>query len=257
MFKKSLALASLFLFVMLVVPGVFAIRLIEPESKVLEGNDLVGKVYPGGTLELIFSKENNKYVSANPVTPLPAGYSSSIAEELESLKIFITVPENEVNWKNSVSIEFSKANAAEGKDVANVYFLVENELLSASMNGFSKNTYAGTPAEYEFVFVNKSDVGAVFSVSSSLSREWFERIDFLVPKKSTKVESVVVNAPVQGNRQFDFTVNYSNKSSTFSSSITVLPTIFSKFSSVLYGIPFYSFSLFPSYLLNGLLALLF
>ncbi|MFA5357404.1 MAG: hypothetical protein WC308_00560 [archaeon] len=257
MFKKSLALFSVFLFVILAASNVFAVRLIEPESKVLEGDDLVGKVYPGGTLELIFSKENGKYSEVNLLTALPEEYSFVVTEELEAFKIFITVPKEEVNWRNALSIEFLKAGSSGEKDIANVYFLVENELLSTSMNGFSKTTYANSPAGYEFVFVNKSDVDAVFSVSSSLSKEWFSKADVLVPKRSSKIELLLVNAPVQGKRQFDFIVDYSNKSSVFNSSINVLPTIFSKFNSAFYGLPFYSFSLFPSYLLNSLLSLLF
>ncbi|MCX6801386.1 MAG: hypothetical protein NTZ73_04305 [Candidatus Diapherotrites archaeon] len=252
MFKKSLAL----LLLLMIASGAFAIRLIEPESKVLEGNDLVGKVYPGGTLELIFSKENNKYSAVELKTKLPEGFTTKVVEEIESLKLFIYVPKSEVNWKNLIKLEFSEKDSGV-KETAEVYFLVENGLLAASMNGFSKTVDVGSSAEYEFVLVNKSSADAFFSVSSTLSNDWFAGTYFFVPKNSSKVEKLSIVPKVQGKKQFEFIVGYSNKASKFKTTLDAVPTLASKFKSVIYGLPFYSFSMVSSYMLNGLLALFF
>jgi hypothetical protein len=87
----------------------------------------------------------------------------------------------------------------------------------------------------------------------------FKETKVLVPKRSTKSASFDIYPRAQGEKVFDTTIIFGNsgKSKTASLKLNALTNFNGKLDSVLYGLPFYSFSLMPSYALNGLFGFFF
>lgn len=237
--------------------GVFALKQVEPYSQVLVGSDFVGKAVPGSTLQLIFSKENEKYDSLKITNTLPTGFSVAIKEEFESFKVIITVPDNAPKGQYKINLKFSKTGDILSEQDIEVYFSVDKELLFVSMDNFSQKTFTGTEAEYVFTLINNSDASANFKILSSLPNSWYSKQIVSVNSKSIVKQTVKIIPGISGQRNFVFEVNYSGQEKFFDVSIISEPTIESKFSSTLNGLPFYSFSLIPSYFLNGLISLFF
>jgi hypothetical protein len=75
-----------------------------------------------------------------------------------------------------------------------------------------------------------------------------------VPSRSTKKGSLVVYPRKQGETIFNTTILFDNSSESraFSLRLNATPSIKGKMESVFFGLPFYSFSLMPNYLINGL-----
>ena len=96
-----------------------------------------------------------------------------------------------------------------------------------------------------------------FTITSSLPSSWHGNFAVQVLPKSIAKEKDYVTPGISGERRFVFTVDYGGEEKEFNATIKAKPTIESKFASTLNGLPFYSFSLIPNYLLNGLFALLF
>jgi hypothetical protein len=254
--RRILALL-LILFLFSGISGVFAIKQIEPYSRTIEDGDFVGKTVPESTLELVFSKENEKYDSLKLNSNLPSGFSVAVKEELESFKVLINVPKSAVNSQYKIGLKFSNTSNVLVQENVDFYFSVEDELLFASMNNFSQETLTNNPAQYGFTLINNSDAEATFIISSSLPTSWYSSHAVVVKPKSIEKHTLEILPGVSGERKFNFNVSYAGKQKTFDVSLKAEPTLESKFSSVLNGLPFYSFSLIPSYLLNGLFSLFF
>jgi len=251
--KRVLAL----IFILLFISSVSAVKLIEPYSKDLIEDDFVGAVPSNSTLELIFSKENNKFDSLKLLTTLPEGFLTSTAEELESIKLFINVPKDAFKGSYSITVKLTDSTDVSVTDEVKIFFNVDDELVFVSMDRFSQEVFVGSKATFEFTLINNSDSDLEYEISSTLSKRWFESKKVLVPKKSKKVEKLSVVPQYEGVRIFNFVATFSDEVKNFQVTINVKPTIRSKFDAVLSGLPFYSFSLIPNYLLNGLIALLF
>lgn len=237
--------------------GVFALKQVEPYSKLLSENDFVGKAVPGSELQLVFSKENEKFDSFEITNTLPPGFNTSIVEEPESFKLIINVPVNAVNSQYRLSLTFSNTNNVLSEEKIDVYFSVDNELLFASMDNFSQEAFIGEQADYGFTLINNSDASAKFIISSSLPSSWYSTKEITIKPMSIIKDSVSVFPKISGERKFWFSVDYSGKEKEFDVFLKSNPTLESKFESALSGLPFYSFSLIPNYLFNGLMSLLF
>jgi hypothetical protein len=263
MFKK----AFLFAFILLISASVFSIRLIDPLSEELSmtGTNFVGTVAPGNTIELIFSKELvDKYESIDLVAPLPAGFSYNVSVERETLKLFIDVPKDASIGSYPFSIMLSGPNRS---DKVPLEFNVVDGALDVSPSDISEAvTNVSSPAEYKFIFVNNTDSDAVFTPTVTLPNNWlnsnsFDMKDFskkiVVPRRGRVQESVFIYPRLEGKKDFTINMAYANTSKDFAFGVDAKPTLKSKFESPIYGVPFYSFSLLPSYFLGGILSFVF
>jgi len=262
MFKKALILVIL----LVLLTNVFSVRLIDPVSKELSQDDSVGAFAPGTKMELIFSKELGRFDTMKLLTVLPGGFAPEIKNELESIKLFISLPKNAAIGDYPLAIEFSGKGSSER---IRLNFTVSNDLLLVSMNSaFEQKGSVDSALLYNFQFVNDSYADVVFSVLPELPDYWLVKdsraapqkpfaLEVTVPKRSTKIAALAVYPRVPGTKEFDSTVTFGNKEQKFSLSAVATPTLKSKLDAVFYGLPFYSFSLLPSYFLSGFLALLF
>jgi hypothetical protein len=248
---------SIFLLAILLFSGVFAVKQVEPYSQIISNDNLVGRAVPNSTLELVFSKENEKFDTLKINNNFPEGFSIAIKHELESFKVLVNIPDETNKESYKINLTFSNSMDSSVEETVEVYFLVDSGLLFASMDNFSQETFTGQAAEYSFTLINNSDAKTYFIVNSSLPSSWHGAFAVQVLPKSIVKEKDYVVPGISGERKFVFTVDYGGDEKEFNATIKANPTIESKFSSTLNGLPFYSFSLIPNYLLNGLFALLF
>jgi hypothetical protein len=263
MFKKAFILLA----VLILASSAFSIRLIDPLSKeiTLTGENFVGTVSPGGTLELIFSKElTDKYESLDVVSVLPEGFKSDVRVERESIKLFISVPANAVVGDYPLSLKLSGTGRVD--DFSVNFSVVAGSTNVSPASAAVQETIVGKSVEYKLFFVNNTDSEAAFDISTDLRADW-EQADLgskekvtkrvVVPKRQNLEETLVVYPRMQGKKEFKVKVDYENTSSVFSYEVDAKPTINSKFAAVTEGFPFFSFSLLPSYFINGILAVVF
>lgn len=261
MFKKAIILVL----VLFLATSVFSVRLIDPISKDLSaGDNFVGVVAPGNTIELIFSKELiNPYENITLITPLPSGFSSDVKYEKESIKLFITVPKNASVGDYPLTVRLFGSGR---DDKVSIYFSVVSGSLEVSpSSAVEQKVPVDSPAEYKFFFVNNTDGSAVFTVSTSIPANWNQdnmfatkqvQQNITVPKRQSLESSILVYPRLQGKTEFKATVYFENTSLPFSFIVNGTPTMKSKMDSVALGLPFYSFSMLPSYFVNGLASFL-
>jgi hypothetical protein len=258
MFKKAFTLAIFFI---LLTSLVFSVRLIDPLSKELSGSDsFVGTVAVGNTMEMIFSKElTNKYQSLEVLSSSIKDLKYSINYEKESIKLFVTVPKTADVERESMQLKFFGSSVS---DIVDLELEVVSGVLGVSpVSTAEVNTFVDSKADYKLFFVNNTDSEAVFVISNDLPANWASPSMFelnkstkkvVVPKRSSLEESFSVYPRLEGSKEFKATVSFENTSKNFSFKVNASPTLKSKLSTVIYGLPFYSFSLLPSYFVNGL-----
>lgn len=259
MFKNALFL----LFLVLLVSTVFSLRLIGPVYTDLKGNDYVGSILPGSNLELTFSKQFDRYVSLKLISQLPTGFEAKIIEEVDYSKLLISSPKNASIGEYPLTLEF----IGEKESVTfKVYFLIEKDLLNVSSDNYFATSSVGEKAVYNFTLINNSYADVNFKITSELPWFWTadsfvkkEDVVVFVPLRSTKKGSLIVYPRKQGETIFNTTILFDNSSEnrTFSLRLNATPSIKGKIESIFFGLPFYSFSLMPNYLVNGLFSLYF
>ncbi|MGI6589120.1 MAG: hypothetical protein ACOX1V_00430 [Candidatus Iainarchaeum sp.] len=241
----------------------FSVRLIDPLSKELTSSDsFVGSVAPGNKMELIFSKElTNKYQSLEVVSSSISNSKFEIKYEKESIKLFVFVPANADIGREVVRVKFVGSFGSEVLDLG--VDVVSGALGVSPVSNVEVSSLVDSKAGYKFYFVNNTDAEAVFLIESDLPPNWVnsnalsrekKSLRVVVPKRSSTEDFFVIYPRIEGEREFKTRVSFENTSRDFSFKINALPTLKSKLQNVLYGIPFYSFSLLPSYFLNGLIS---
>lgn len=254
MFKK----ACFVMILVLILTSVYSVRLVEPISKELVGDSFVGSIVPGQELELIVSKELGKYNTLTIDSTLPNTINISVKDYLESIKIFIKTSEEtlQINYPLKFTLVGDENVSVE------THFIVDDALLDSSVLNFSSDSFVNSPAEYEFLLVNKSHADAKFVIGTDLPKYWLgneaEKV-VIVPKLSTKKDSIKVYPQIQGSHFFQSVVIMQNKNleKEFTLVVNSKPTLLSKFSSSVNGLPFYSISLLPSYILNAIFSFTF
>lgn len=259
MFKKVL---SLFL-ILILLQTAFAIRLVDPVNKELLDNDFIGAVSPGSTLELIVSKDFGKFNSFKLTQDLPSDFKVSIIDAQESFKVYIKVPTTVALTDYQLIFDMNGKNASE---TVVVYFSVSKGLMDASFDNYGAESEVGKKADFKVTLVNNSYADEYFTIIPNLSWYWktaelgkeFSATKILVPKRSTITDSFSIYPRSQGVKTFDTKIIFGNSGESKVSTLKVNATtnFFGKLDSVIFGLPFYSFSLMPSYLLNGLFGFL-
>jgi hypothetical protein len=256
MFKKVLLIILIFF----IATNAFSIRLVEPISKELVGNDFVGTISPGQTLELIVSKELGRFNNLEITSNLPDFFKVEVKDYLESFKILISSSERTpiTNYNFSFDLIGSHSKSAQ------VFFVVEDSLLDVTLLNFSSESFVDEETVYEILLVNKSDAEAVFNIKLNVPWYWVGEDFFgkeyyktiIVPKKSQIRDKIIVFPRIHGDHYFssEIFLNNSRKSKSITLYSKTHPTLDYKLASSLNGFPFYSISLLPSYFLNGLIS---
>lgn len=259
MFKKSLVLVLFLLLAM----QVFAVTLVDPIRKELSDGDFVGAMSPGATMELIFSKEFDKYDTLTVLTPLPSGFTGKIKSEVDSVKLLITASNEVLPSSNDMSVQLTGPSAT---STVKVHFTVVKGLLDSSLVNNHQNVVVGNPAEYAIDLVNKSDATSEFTIKTTIPNYVmgenqnpfgaFVRV-VAVPKQSTVREKLILTPVLAGSKNYLVSVSVPEKKNDFSISVDAQPSYRGKLVSPIFGLPFYSFSLSPAYAIDALIAAYF
>ena len=196
MFKK-LCIVLIFL---LLANSVNSVRLIDPISKEIVGEEYVGSVSAGSTLELIFSKELGKFDSLTVESNLPNGFNAKVKDYLESIKVYVEVPNNAVKDSYSMTLKlFGKET-----ETVDIYFVVEQGLLDASLNNYANEAFVGEKAEYTFTLINNSHADDEFSLSLGLPWYWLNESGLNGDFTKENITKVVVPRKSQKKLQLQF-----------------------------------------------------
>ncbi len=248
MFKKLVVLVLL----ICLISTAFSIRLVDPISKTLNNNDYIGSVVPGSELELIFSKEFGRFSSLELKTQLPQSFKVRTEDYLESIKMFIIIPEDALMSEYYFEVRMTGRD----EESARVYFIVADNLLDSSVNNYFSESYVGQNAGYEFSLINNSHADTVFTITPKVPFSWINesKKTIVVPKKTVLKEKIFINPQFAGNQNFNIVVESFEGKKEFSVLLIAKPTLVGKNKVFFNGLPFYSISLAPSYFFNSLIA---
>ncbi len=248
MFNKFfLVVFSLVLF----TSGVFALEIVFPVSADVSENSTIelGKISPGQQFELIISDER---FNAVEVTGSFSSWSEDSVFYEKNTGIKINVPfDASLGAKN---ISFKAFNSSSGlSESFNALVNVRKDLWSVNISGLSQTAEVNFPVNYKLTFSNESIGKQKISVSSNLTSYWMKEKTFVVEPKSVLKDLIEVNPRHYGTRAFNFVLKSSSSAETkeFQSKLRVESSLLSKYSSPLYGFPFFTPTLFPYYLVES------
>ena len=114
------------------------------------------------------------------------------------------------------------------------------------------------PVTYEITLINNSLAGHTVQVSSDLPLLWFEGQEITLKPKESKTLTLTVTPRVYGFRAFTFYLHSQENGRLLNLSparIDAKPVLKEKYATGLYGFPFFTLSLVPYYLMEGLASL--
>ncbi len=251
MFNKFflVLLALLFLF-----SFTCALKIVSPiEAEVsLDSTVELGSISPGQSFELILFDERFNAIAVEGQFSEWSG-KSTFYEKNTGIKI--NIPKDvSFGTKNLSFKAFDSTNKNEFQSF-NVLIKVEEDLWSVAVPDLKNKTKVNFPAEYNLIFSNESIGEQKITLNSNLPVYWIKEQTFLVEPKSVLKDVINVVPKHYGNREFDFTFNsvYSNETKKLHSELSIESSIESKYSSPLYGFPFFTPTLFPYFLIESFL----
>jgi hypothetical protein len=235
--------------ILFLTSGAYALKIIFPvEAEVFDNSTIeLGKISPGQNFELIVFGEGIDVIEVS-------GQFSSWAEKSKFYKkntgIRINIPKETSAGTKNLSFKAFNSKDKDSFESFNILINVQNDLWSVNISDLSQETKVDSTANYSLVFSNESIGEQKIIVSSDLPSYWFKEKSFDLEPKSVLRESVEVNPKYYGKRQFNFvfTSLYSLEKKEFSSTLLVESSLSSKYSSPLYGFPFFTPTLYTYYL---------
>ncbi|MDO8427897.1 MAG: hypothetical protein Q7S92_01665 [Candidatus Diapherotrites archaeon] len=250
----------LFLFCLILAASTLAtVEMVEPKpSNVLANTTItLGSAQPGESVKLVLTRGlgRNKWQDVRiDALSLPSGWTYEKQIQDQSFIVWIKVPStanlDSYNLKVIVSSELLTESF-------NALLLVKDDLLTVSMTDLLQSTQVGESGTFKVSFQNNSIAAHNLKISSDLPSQWFaEQTLEILPGEFKQIE-LSVTTRSYGTRDFSFTLEstLNNSKKVFPATLTIHPTLKSKFSAVFYGFPFLSLSLLPYYLIDGFLSL--
>lgn len=176
----------------------------------------------------------------------------------KTLVLKIEVPKNEPESARNVTITLLNKESGY-RESFNAVIFIKHNLVSASLRENFRECNTNEIVAYELVLVNESLAKHAVRISSTLPKQWFNKLDIELEPKQTKVVTLSVSANAPGLREFSFYIDsllFDKRFAELDAKIRVLPTLFGKFTASYFGAPFFAFNLMPNYLLNALLSIL-
>lgn len=233
---------------------VFSIRIVEPIYQDVTDSVNVGKMMPGTTMELIFSKAYGRINDVKITGNLNEtdGFNITQINDLENFKILIDTKKNTPEKEYEIEIEFNGTYYQKIK----VYFTVEKNLLEIILNNHYAKSNVNEKTSFDLLFVNKSNAAIIIDLTTDapkylLSNNFSNRIT--IPKSSKTIYSLEVIPKVEGEKKINLEISYLDVKKDFTTTLIGTPTIISKFTSPYYGFPFYSISVALNYYFNAIL----
>lgn len=244
-----------------------SVTLVSPVSKAIAANGVlsIGGVMAGQTFEIVVSNSDGQGGVWNRLTvvpeSLPASWKIVKAESFaESLTVQVQVPKEETEKTVRLRLQLSDFGNSLRTQEVSLEVAVKNDLVKLDLIPLQKSVLAGQTVSFRLIAINDSIGEQPVLVRSDMPIFWFEPVSFsLGPtfRSDSHQEHVLTVFPRSyGSRDFSIWVDsaLTNKNlESFSDSLTVYPTIESKFQSSLFGWPVFSPTLSVYYFFNGLL----
>ena len=243
-----------------------SISLIKPfEQEIASGDQIeLGEIAVGETLELIVSTDSGTEIEWNAIEIAKALLPKNWVVEKsvfygETVGIKLIVPRNASEGLQNINVKvFSKEKPEFFEEFSAIVFIKSN-LLSVQINNLKQETRVNHSVEYKVFLLNDSIAEHKVIVSSTLPSYWFKEKEIKLKPKELKELIVTVNPKTYGIKKFNFIIVSKLNASEIKSAqaeLIVNPTLESKYSNSFYGLPFFSPTLFPYYLINSFISLI-
>lgn len=248
---------------LLLFPASASVYLVEPLDEKLSnaGEASFGKIARGETLKVVMKKKSDFDFEWDSLSVgaglLPPGWGVEVVETDKTLIALVSLPEDaDVSIQR---IKFSLSNSS--RPLFNEFFygsvLVNDSLLSASIENLNNSSVLGEYAGFDLVLNNDSIAKHVVVVESDLPGYWFIPVEVELKPFETKAVSLEVLPYSYGEKNFSFLVSsrLNGESFPFMAKLDVSPTLTGMFRVPIAGFSFFSPGFLPQYLLNGFLSL--
>ena len=265
LFKKTACVFLLFfaLFGAAAV-GHASIFLLEPVEWQLENNESIelGAIAEGETLELVLQRKSGFDFEWDRAlvddSSLSEGWLSKSRATDKTLVVEVSLPRAAEESVQRIPVSLESDASPFSSESFSVSVTVKENLLNASMENLKQRAMVGEETKFKILLNNESIAKQSVLVSSSLPDYWFEPVVLeLEPKQTLETELSLVPQSY-GLRQFSFKVSsqLNGFQQDFAAELNVLSTLKGKFSSAIFGFPFFTPSLLPNFLINAFLALI-
>lgn len=258
MFKRFLVA----FFIVVTCSQAFAtVYLVEPfDQKLSPGQELsFGKAARGETLRVVVKKKSDlaldwSLFSVDPAF-LPEGWKAEAIESDKTLILEVSIAENA-----TVSTQRLKFIASNGQQELSESFFasvsVHENLLSASIEDLDQEAVLGSTALFNLVLNNDSAAAHSLRVESTLPSFWFQGSELTLLPHETRVVSLEVLPLSYGEKSFFFRVSSLHNSTSFQfpAKLNTRPTLLGMYQAPVTGLPVFSPTMLPYFLINGLLS---
>ena len=240
------------------------VSMIFPVEASLHDGDSVqaGFVGPGQEFDLIFSDNSGFGFEWDELVfedgSLPSGWTLvSSARTEASLVSRIRVPGAAQPNFYVIRASFANNGSPNVREHVSVRVTVKSNLTDVSFSRVTPGDFSvvGQKVFYRAIVSNSSIASDKLEFSSTLPSSWFQGEGAEFRPNSVNEVELVISPQTYGRRSFSFQA--SNEAGqvvkSFSSELNVRPTLKGKFSSVLSGFPFFTFSLLPFQLFDSFL----
>ncbi|MCD6478894.1 MAG: hypothetical protein J7L44_03340 [Candidatus Diapherotrites archaeon] len=234
------------------------IYMLAPREATLQNNESTPLKYvqPGETLVFVINRKSDSLVwdSINVSTSWPSAY-----EVLDkTITVRLTIPSDEQAELKSIKFTLIDNESGVEENFDAVVFL-RHDLIEASLAKSFVECQADSIAKYELLLRNNSLAEHTIEIKSSLPETLFEGTTITLRPNESRALELEVSPGTAGFKEFKFYVDstlFDKRFAELNAEMRALPSLQTKYTASLYAIPFFSFSLLPSYLLNAFLALL-
>lgn len=240
-------------------------EMLYPVSSVLKAGSTVqiGSVSPGQVFEVIFSDDSGFGFEWSKIivdrASLPTGWVVLSEESTDaSLVVAIKVPEGAKPNFYLITIGFSNPFEPGFDESVKASVVVKHSLVDVAFTRITEEgSVVGEDVVYRVSISNASIAPYAIDVTSTLPSNWFDGKTIEAKPNASEEFDLVVKPLVYGKNNFSFkavTKEDNLVAGSFSSDLNVKPTLKGKFSSVLTGFPFFTFSLTPFQAINSLIS---
>jgi hypothetical protein len=234
------------------------IQMIKPIETVFGESQLinVGQAVRGESVDFIFVSKNGSLVfDSIDLLVVPKNWVVSDAEFFgETVGLTVVIPKNEKTGLRHLRFKLFDASFPSQSKFFDVDLLIKDSLVSSQISPLKRDAIVGDFVVFDISLLNDSVSDHLVLVSSDLPSYWFKPRLVKVGAKSLEQLKLEVVPKVHGLKSFNFRLSSALNDSTisvFPVELIVVSSFESRYSSAFFGVPFFSLSLLPFYLVNA------
>ncbi len=260
LFKRLLVV---FCLLMLCLQAYAAVYIVEPlDEKLFPGQELsFGKISRGETLKVVVKKKSDLgqdwfQILVDPEF-LPPSWKAESIETDKTLIALVTLSEDAA--VSMQRLKFLAVNDLQ-PELNESFFAtvsVHESLLSASIEDVVKDAVLGQETIFSLVLNNDSIAEHSLKAESSLPGYWFKSQEMVLAPNETRTVALSVQPLTYGEKNFSFKVLslYNDTGFDFPAKLNTKPTLLGMYQAPITGLPLFSPTMLPYYLINGILSI--